>query len=117
MPQTIKLDPWKHFFKADFGLARTFSLPRKPMTPNVVTLWYRAPEILLGDSHYSAAVDLWSAGCIMGELMQHRPLLPGNSDQEQLNHIINLLGTPNETIWPGFSLLSGTKLLNFQNQR
>ncbi|KAG0743465.1 hypothetical protein G6F57_000729 [Rhizopus arrhizus] len=101
---------------ADFGLARTFSLPKKSMTPNVVTLWYRAPEVLLGDVHYSAAIDLWSAGCIMGELMQHKPLLPGNTDQEQLNFMIKLLGTPNETIWPGYSLLPGTKLLKFQNQ-
>ncbi|PHZ16483.1 cell division protein kinase 10 [Rhizopus microsporus ATCC 52813] len=101
---------------ADFGLARTFSLPSKPMTPNVVTLWYRAPEVLLGDTHYTPAIDLWSAGCIMGELMQHKPLLPGNTDQEQLDYIIKLLGTPSETIWPGFNKLPGTKLLKFQNQ-
>lgn len=86
------------------------------MTPNVVTLWYRAPEVLLGDTHYTPAIDLWSAGCIMGELMQHKPLLPGNTDQEQLDYIIKLLGTPNETIWPGFNKLPGTKLLKFQNQ-
>lgn len=101
---------------ADFGLARTLSLPGKPMTPNVVTLWYRAPEVLLGDSHYLPVVDLWSVGCIMGELIMHKTLFPGNTIQEQLNFMIKLLGTPNETIWPGFNKLSGTKLLKFQKQ-
>lgn len=87
------------------------------MTPNVVTLWYRAPEVLLGDSHYLPVVDLWSVGCIMGELIMHKTLFPGNTIQEQLNFMIKLLGTPNETIWPGFNKLSGTKLLKFQKQR
>ncbi|CDS06724.1 hypothetical protein LRAMOSA09251 [Lichtheimia ramosa] len=90
---------------ADFGLARTVGLSSKPMTPNVVTLWYRSPELLLGGSIYTTAVDLWSAGCILGELMQHRPLLPGSTEQSQLNLIVNLLGTPNETIWPDYKSL------------
>ncbi|KAI8996888.1 kinase-like domain-containing protein [Pilobolus umbonatus] len=101
---------------ADFGLARTLSLPGKPMTPNVVTLWYRAPEILFGESNYTTAVDLWSAGCIMGELMQHKPLLPGNTEQAQLDLIVKLLGTPNEDIWPGFSKLPCARLLILPKQ-
>ncbi|KAI9486861.1 MAG: kinase-like domain-containing protein [Benjaminiella poitrasii] len=101
---------------ADFGLARTLSLPGKTMTPNVVTLWYRAPEVIFGDVNYTTAVDLWSTGCIMGELMQHKPLLPGNTEQAQLDLIIKLLGTPNDTIWPGFSKLSGVKILNLPKQ-
>jgi cyclin-dependent kinase 10 len=96
---------------ADFGLARTLSLPGKPMTPNVVTLWYRAPEVLFGEVNYTTAVDLWSAGCIMGELMQHKALLPGNTEQAQLDLIIKLLGTPTEEIWPGFSHLPAAKSL------
>jgi cyclin-dependent kinase 10 len=96
---------------ADFGLARTLSLPGKPMTPNVVTLWYRAPEVLFGEVNYTTAVDLWSAGCIMGELMQHRALLPGNTEQAQLDLIIKLLGTPTEEIWPGFRHLPAAKSL------
>ncbi|KAL7324606.1 hypothetical protein PS15p_209775 [Mucor circinelloides] len=101
---------------ADFGLARTLSLPGKPMTPNVVTLWYRAPEVLFGDSNYTTSIDLWSAGCIMGELMQHKPLLPGNTEQAQLDMIVKLLGSPNDTIWPGFSKLPSAKLLVLPKQ-
>ncbi|KAI9282642.1 kinase-like domain-containing protein [Sporodiniella umbellata] len=101
---------------ADFGLARALSLPGKPMTPNVVTLWYRAPEVLLGDSYYSPTVDLWSVGCIMGELIQHKTLFPGNTPQEQLTFMIKLLGSPNETIWPEFSKLPGSRLLKFRKQ-
>ncbi|KAI8374191.1 kinase-like domain-containing protein [Radiomyces spectabilis] len=101
---------------ADFGLARTVSLPGKPMTPNVVTLWYRSPELLFGESNYTTAVDLWSAGCIMGELMQHRPLLPGNNEQAQLDLIVKLLGTPKETIWQGFMKLPLAKSLILPKQ-
>jgi cyclin-dependent kinase 10 len=104
-------------FIADFGLARTLSLPGKPMTPNVVTLWYRAPEVLFGDSNYTTSIDLWSAGCIMGELMQHKPLLPGNTEQAQLDLIVKLLGSPNDTIWPGFNKLPSAKLLALPKQR
>ncbi|KAG0167852.1 Cyclin-dependent kinase 10 [Apophysomyces sp. BC1034] len=101
---------------ADFGLARTLSLPSKPMTPNVVTLWYRSPELLFGEANYTTAVDLWSAGCIMGELLQHRPLLPGNTEQAQLDLVVKLLGTPNEHIWPGYSKLPLGKSLVLPKQ-
>ncbi|ORX60312.1 Pkinase-domain-containing protein [Hesseltinella vesiculosa] len=98
---------------ADFGMARTLSLPGKPMTPNVVTLWYRSPELLLGEAKYTTAVDLWSVGCIMGELIQHRPLLPGNTEQAQLTKIAELLGVPSETVWPGFKDLPLAKAFVF----
>lgn len=101
---------------ADFGLAKKFGVPIRPSTPHIVTLWYRAPELLLGDKSYSMKIDMWfethqrsipstvftssrSIGCIMGELLLHRPLLPGSTEVEQLRLIINLLGTPNEAIW------------------
>lgn len=87
------------------------------MTPNVVTLWYRAPEVLFGDSNYTPAIDLWSAGCIMGELMQHKPLLPGNTEQAQLDLIVKLLGAPNEAIWPGFDKLPAAKVLILPKQK
>lgn len=90
---------------ADFGLARWYGLPLKPMTPKVVTLWYRAPELLLNSENQTTAIDMWSAGCILGELLDHKPLLPGRSEINQLELIINLLGTPNDHIWPGFSEL------------
>ncbi|KAG0368731.1 Cyclin-dependent kinase 10 [Gamsiella multidivaricata] len=90
---------------ADFGLARSFGLPSRPMTPKVVTLWYRAPELLFGDLNYTTAVDMWSAGCIFGELLQHAPLLPGKVEKQQVDLIIELLGTPHEKIWQGFNRL------------
>ncbi|XP_066438541.1 cyclin-dependent kinase 10 isoform X2 [Eleutherodactylus coqui] len=90
---------------ADFGLARAYSVPAKQMTPKVVTLWYRAPELLLGSTTQTTAIDMWAVGCILAELLAHKPLLPGTSEIQQIDLIIQLLGTPNETIWPGFSKL------------
>lgn len=63
---------------ADFGLARTIPFPLRPMTHEVVTLWYRAPEVLLGLSHYTAAIDVWSVGCVLIELLYGRPIFPGD---------------------------------------
>jgi serine/threonine protein kinase len=85
---------------ADFGLARIFGNPLQAYTPKVITLWYRAPEILLGVDKYHTAVDMWALGCIFGELVKHKPILPGNSETEQLDLIFKLLGTPNSRIAP-----------------
>ncbi|CAL1603060.1 unnamed protein product [Knipowitschia caucasica] len=90
---------------ADFGLARSAGLPVRPMTPRVVTLWYRAPELLLGSVTQGPAVDMWAMGCILAELLLHKPLLPGASEIQQLDLIVQLLGSPNDAIWPGFSRL------------
>uniref|UniRef100_A0AAR2JIN4 Protein kinase domain-containing protein n=1 Tax=Pygocentrus nattereri TaxID=42514 RepID=A0AAR2JIN4_PYGNA len=90
---------------ADFGLARMYGVPQQPMTPKVVTLWYRAPELLLGTKTQTTALDMWAVGCILAELLAHKPLLPGSSEIQQLDLIVQLLGTPNENIWPGFSRL------------
>ncbi|KAI6077710.1 Cell division protein kinase 10 [Aix galericulata] len=90
---------------ADFGLARTYGMPPKPMTPKVVTLWYRAPELLLGTTTQTTSIDMWAVGCILAELLAHKPLLPGTSEIHQIDLIVQLLGTPNENIWPGFSKL------------
>ncbi|KAJ4823107.1 hypothetical protein Tsubulata_017606 [Turnera subulata] len=85
---------------ADFGLANFFD-PQStvPLTSRVVTLWYRAPELLLGASKYGVAVDLWSAGCILGELYCGRPILPGRTEVEQLHKIFKLCGSPSEDYW------------------
>lgn len=90
---------------ADFGLARVYGIPVQPMTPRVVTLWYRAPELLLGTKTQTTALDMWAVGCIVAELLAHKPLLPGGSEIQQVDLIVQLLGTPNENIWPGFSRL------------
>jgi serine/threonine protein kinase len=90
--KTIKL--------ADFGLARAFGFPIKTYTHEVVTLWYRCPEILLCSKHYSLGVDLWSTGCIFAEMLQKRPLFMGDSEIDQIFKIFRVLGTPNEQNWP-----------------
>ena len=80
------------FQVGDFGLAREYGSPLKPYTPIVVTLWYRAPELLLGQREYSTHIDVWSCGAIFGELMQMEPLCCGKSEQDQLHKIFQLLG-------------------------
>jgi cyclin-dependent kinase 10 len=91
---------------ADFGLARRLPFPLAPMSPTVFTLWYRAPELLLASPVYHAAADMWAVGCIMGELLLHRPLLPGGSETEQMVLISQLLGPPSAIDWPGFAALA-----------
>ncbi|KAJ3125128.1 Cyclin-dependent kinase 10 [Physocladia obscura] len=102
--------------KSDFGLARKFSEPPRPMTPKVVTLWYRSPEILLGEKSYTVAADMWSVGCILGELIKNSPLLPGKIEKNQFELISNLLGPPNTKIWPGFTSLPLSSLFKFESQ-
>lgn len=104
---------------ADFGLARSFGEPLKPLTPGVVTLWYRAPELLLGGDRfaYSTAVDMWSVGCIFGEFLRNQVLIQGTSEMEQVKKIFKLMGTPDETTWPGWRQLSGARNVQFQQQK
>lgn len=101
---------------ADFGLARWFGLPVRPMTPRVVTLWYRAPELLLQARTQTTSVDMWAAGCILGELLDHRPLLPGRSEISQLELIVDLLGTPSDAIWPEYSSLPALQNITLKAQ-
>jgi len=89
----------------DFGLAREYGSPLKPYTAVVVTLWYRAPELLLGIKEYSTYIDVWSIGVIFGEFLLMNALFPGKSESEELDKIFKLLGTPSEKIWPGFNSL------------
>ncbi|KAG1831222.1 Pkinase-domain-containing protein [Suillus variegatus] len=90
---------------ADFGLARDFADPGHKMTCQVITRWYRPPELLFGCRYYSSAVDIWSVGCIFAELMLRTPYLPGESDMDQLKTIFRALGTPTEEDWPGHTKL------------
>ncbi|WVZ02928.1 hypothetical protein V8G54_023734 [Vigna mungo] len=85
---------------ADFGLANFIDPHHKvSLTSRVVTLWYRPPELLLGASNYGVAVDLWSTGCILGDLYCGRPILPGKTEVEQLHRIFKLCGSPSEGYW------------------
>jgi len=94
---------------ADFGLARNFSVPLKVYTHEVVTLWYRAPEVLLGQLWYGPSMDIWSLGCIVGEMATGQPLFPGDSEIDTIFKIFCCLGTPNDEVWPGVSTLKDFK--------
>ncbi|KAE8645962.1 hypothetical protein Csa_018223 [Cucumis sativus] len=109
-PQNLLIDRRTNALKlADFGLARAFGIPVRTFTHEVVTLWYRAPEILLGSRHYSTPVDVWSVGCIFAEMVNQRPLFPGDSEIDELFKIFRVLGTPNEDTWPGVTSLPDFK--------
>ena len=86
---------------ADFGLARAFAVPVPAYTHEVVTVWYRPPEILLGAKLYSVPVDLWSIGCVIGEMATGAPLFAGDSEIDTIFKIFQKLGTPSEQVWPG----------------
>ncbi|KAG2195192.1 hypothetical protein INT47_006723 [Mucor saturninus] len=100
-PQNLLIDRHGVLTIADLGLSRAFGVPMRPYTHQVITLWYRAPEILLGSEHYSTAVDMWSVGCIMAEMMTLSPIFPGDSQIDQLFRIFQHLGTPTKEMWPG----------------
>ncbi|CAK0782912.1 hypothetical protein CVIRNUC_006107 [Coccomyxa viridis] len=100
----------------DFGLARYFHTSDESYTPKVVTLWYRAPEIFLGQDAYTEAIDMWAVGCIFGELLRNEPLFPGRSEAEMLERMVRLLGSPHENIWPGFTQLPEAGSLKFPSQ-
>lgn len=130
---------------ADFGLARYLGEPTPPLTQLVVTLWYRSPELLLGAKAYGTEVDMWSIGCIFGELLLKEPLLQGKNEVDQLSKvcsfipflihsfipsfslfviactnalkIFELCGIPTEENWPGFRKLPNAKALNFPRNR
>ncbi|KAG2622732.1 hypothetical protein PVAP13_3KG007600 [Panicum virgatum] len=103
-PQNLLVDKEKGILKiADLGLGRAFTVPMKSYTHEIVTLWYRAPEVLLGATHYSTGVDMWSVGCIFAEMVRRQALFPGDSELQQLLRIFRLLGTPTEEQWPGVS--------------
>lgn len=104
-PSNLLVSPSGELKIADFGLARECADPGTRMTSQVVTRWYRAPELLLGSRAYSTAVDMWSVGCIFAELMLRTPYLPGESDAAQLTTIFRALGTPSQTDWPGHQSL------------
>mmetsp|Transcript_36467 Transcript_36467/g.67930 ORF Transcript_36467/g.67930 Transcript_36467/m.67930 type:complete len:788 (-) Transcript_36467:10-2373(-) len=90
---------------SDFALVRVLRHPPKKLTNEVVTLWYRPPEILMGQREYTAAVDIWSIGCIFAELLQGKALFVGLCEIDQLFQIFQTLGTPDCSVWPSFTEL------------
>lgn len=98
---------------ADFGLARIYQQTAAPLTAVVVTLWYRAPEVLL-QSSYASSVDLWSVGCIFGELFTRQPLFCGQSENDQLCKIFEIIGAPAQNEWPKELSLPWNTFSNFK---
>lgn len=100
-PQNLLIANRKHLKIADFGLARAFSVPCPEYTHEVITVWYRPLEILLGSKLYSIPVDLWGVGCIIAEMATGAPLFAGDSEIDTAFKIFQKLGTPTEAVWPG----------------
>jgi len=109
-PQNLLINKNGELKLADFGLARAFGIPVRCYSAEVVTLWYRPPDVLFGAKLYTTSIDMWSAGCIFAELANAgRPLFPGVDVDDQLNRIFKLLGTPTDDTWPGVSTLPDYK--------
>lgn len=109
-PQNLLVDHQGHVKLGDFGLARNFNMPMRCYTHEVVTLWYRAPEILLGTKFYGTGVDIWSLGCIFAEMINRgQTPFQGDSEIDQLFKIFRVLGTPDEECWPGVRQLPDYK--------
>lgn len=108
-PQNLLINRKGQLKIADFGLARAFGIPVNTFSNEVVTLWYRPPDVLLGSRVYNTSIDIWSIGCIMAEMYTGRPLFPGSTNEDQLQKIFRLLGTPTELSWPGISQFSEYK--------
>lgn len=110
-PQNILVDFQNRCLKvADFGLSRMHQpFRRQPLTQEVVTLWYRAPELMLGGS-YDKSIDIWSVGCVFGEMATGQPLFCGDSEIGQLFQIFQKVGTPSNDTWPGVESLPGFSL-------
>ena len=85
---------------ADFGLARSTENQRGDYTNRVITLWYRPPELLLGETNYSSAVDIWGLGCLLFEMVTKKPIFAGTDEISQIDSIYKVLGTPSPDSWP-----------------
>ncbi|XP_061533010.1 cyclin-dependent kinase 17-like isoform X2 [Phycodurus eques] len=112
-PQNLLINDRGELKLADFGLARAKSVPTKTYSNEVVTLWYRPPDVLLGSSEYSTQIDMWGVGCIFYEMAAGRPLFPGSTVDDELHLIFRLLGTPAEDSWPGISFVDDFKSHKF----
>ncbi|XP_050078246.1 cyclin-dependent kinase 1 [Anopheles maculipalpis] len=108
-PQNLLINKEGVIKVADFGLGRSFGIPVRNYTHEIVTLWYRAPEVLLGSPRYSCPVDIWSIGCIFAEMATRKPLFQGDSEIDQLFRMFRILRTPTDDIWPGVTSLPDYK--------
>ncbi|GAA5825786.1 hypothetical protein JCM11251_000368 [Rhodosporidiobolus azoricus] len=115
-PQNLLIDTQGNLKIADFGLARAFGVPLRTYTHEIITLWYRPLEVLLGGRHYTTAVDVWSCATIFAEMSSGLPLVPGDSEIDQIFKIFRLMGTPTPSTWPGLTQMPDYKT-NFPRWR
>ena len=119
-PQNLLIGTDKTLKLADFGLGRAFGIPVKKYTHEVVTLWYRAPDVLLGSINYGTGVDMWSVGCIFAELASGKALLSGKTEHDQLLAVVRFLGSPTKESWPGMQCFPKSQAMfrheDFQKQ-
>lgn len=101
-------------YSADFGMARAYS--SRPLTPGICTIWYRAPELLLGTKYYTPSIDLWSAGLVLAELLQSTPCLTGETPIEQLSLIVKLLGSPTPDDLAALSAMGCPELIRWRRE-
>lgn len=102
-PENILLDCEGNLKIGDFGLSRYFTLPMRPYTPEVVSLWYRPPELFFGKRYYDLSIDMWSIGCMIAEMYTGVPLFHGDSEVDQLHKIFSILGTPTPEDLPNYN--------------
>ena len=116
-PQNLLISKDNILKIGDFGLARGYGIPVKNYTHEVVTLWYRPPDVLLGNKTYGTTVDMWSIGTIFAEMVTGKPLFTGNSENDQLKKIFAIMGTPTENHAPSLRELPewGVGDNNFEN--
>lgn len=113
-PQNLLISEQGELKLADFGLARAKSVPSRTYSHEVVTLWYRPPDVLLGSTDYSTSLDMWGVGCIFVEMITGAAAFPGVKDTtDQLDKIWRILGTPTEETWEGVSRYKNYKLYKF----
>mmetsp|Transcript_41359 Transcript_41359/g.132103 ORF Transcript_41359/g.132103 Transcript_41359/m.132103 type:complete len:275 (-) Transcript_41359:110-934(-) len=117
-PSNVLVGPGGVLKLGDFGLARRESPGARPQyTHTVATRWYRAPELLYGAREYGPAVDMWALGCILGELLGHGPLLPGEHDIHQLQLVLGMFGTPDLRVWPDAASLPDYGKISFPRMK
>jgi len=114
-PQNLLINQKGELKLADFGLARAKSIPTKTYSNEVVTLWYRPPDVLLGSTDYSTDIDMWGVGCIFYEMVCGKPLFPGTKVEDELYLIFKTLGLPDESSFPGVTTNSDYLALHLPN--
>lgn len=101
----------------DFGLARRYEDPPRALTQLVVTLWYRAPELLFGEARYGPAIDVWSLGCIFGELICQEAIMQGQGELDQIDKIFDMVGAPTEANWSDFDKLPSAGMFRWKSPK